>query len=83
MFRYVITGLFVYLFLSLINSSNSQSSSRVLSLFSLFPEICSPLVGVVGLLCNSVDGKVAFIDDKLDELLMLLFDSQFCVKYVK
>ena len=37
-------------------------------------------MGVVGLLCNSVDDKVAFIDDKLDELLLLL-DSQFCVKY--
>ena len=36
-------------------------------------------MGVVGLLCNSVDGKVAFIDDKVDELPMLLFDSQFCV----
>ena len=50
-------------------------------MFSLFPEICSPLVGVVGLLSNSADGELTFIDDKLDEVSMLLSDSQFCAKY--
>ena len=48
-------------------------------MFSLFPEICSPLVGVIGLLSNSTDGKISFIDYKVDEMSMLFSDSQFCV----
>ena len=36
----------------------------------------------IGLLSNSADGKVAFIDETLDEISMLLSDSQFCVKHL-
>ena len=39
-------------------------------------------MGVVGLLSNSGDGKIAFVDDKQDEMSMLLSDSQFPVKYL-
>ena len=82
MLRYVINGLLVYWFLSLINSSNSKSSSWVFSISSLLPEIWLPQVGAIGLLSNSADGKVVFIDEKLDEISMLLSDGQFCAKYL-
>ncbi len=81
MFKYAISGLFGYLFLSLFKSSNSESSSSVsIIVFSFCLRICSPME--VADSFRFFEVEFVLKDEKLDEVSLLLPGSQLLVKYL-